>query len=107
MQTLTVMEDAKKDKILEALSDRYSRMILEATMNVPKTALEISSEYGIPISTVYRRLQMLHDGKLLGISGAINSEGKKFFMYKSKVKGVSTSFDGTKVEISIIPNIRA
>jgi hypothetical protein len=61
MQTLTVMEDAKKETILEAISDKYSRMILEATMDKPKTALEISSEYGVPISTVYRRLQALHD----------------------------------------------
>lgn len=99
------MEDEKKETILEAISDKYSRMILEATMNKPKTALEIRSEYGVPISTVYRRLQALHDAKLLGISGAISDDGKKFFMYKSKVRAVSTSFDGSKVEISVVPNI--
>jgi predicted transcriptional regulator len=98
------MEDARKDVILEAISDKYSRIILEATMNEPKTALEISAEYGIPISTVYRRLQSLHDAKLLGISGAISDDGKKFFMYKSKVKAISTSFDGSKVEVLVVPN---
>lgn len=105
MQTLAIMEDAKKETILEALSDKYSRVILEATMNAPKTALEISSEHGIPISTVYRRLQALHDAKLLGISGAISEDGKKFFMYKSRVRSVSTSFDGSRVEISVVPNV--
>jgi len=105
MQT-QIIEDTKKDKILEAISDRYSRIILEATMSKPKTAIEISKEYDIPISTVYRRLQTLHDGNLLGISGAISDEGKKFFMYKSKVREVLTSFDGSTVQISVIPNVQ-
>lgn len=56
MQTLAIMDESKKESILEAVSDRYSRIILEATMSKPKTALEISTEYGVPISTVYRRL---------------------------------------------------
>jgi predicted transcriptional regulator len=105
MQTLAIMDESKKESILEAVSDRYSRIILEATMSKPKTALEISTEYGIPISTVYRRLQALHDAHIVGISGSISADGKKYFMYKSKLRSVSTSFDGNKIEISIIPNV--
>ncbi len=101
---LSIEEELKKDAILSAVSDRYSRTILEATMSKPKTALEISEEYKIPISTVYRRLQDLYDTKLLGISGSISDEGKKFFMYKSKVKGISTSFDGCAISVSITVN---
>lgn len=82
------------------MSDRYSRTILKATLNKPKTALEISAEYQIPISTVYRRLQNLHDAKLLRIS----DDGKKFFMYQSKVMGISTVFDGSKIQVSVTPN---
>jgi predicted transcriptional regulator len=104
MQTLSIQEAEKKDTILGAISDKYSRIILEATMNVPKTALEISTEYNIPISTTYRRLQVLHDAKLLAISGSISDDGKKFFMYKSKVKQVSTSFQNGIIDVSIIPN---
>ena len=101
---ITIQEEEKKDTILEAVSDRYSRVILEATLDKPKTALEISAEYKIPISTVYRRLQDLHDAKLLGISGSISDDGKKFFMYKSRIRGISTVFDGTKIDVVIIPN---
>jgi predicted transcriptional regulator len=104
MQTLSIQEAQKKDTILEAISDRYSRIILEATMNAPKTALEISTEYNIPISTTYRRLQVLHDAKLLIISGSISDDGKKFFMYKSKVKQILTSFQNGIIDVSIIPN---
>lgn len=104
MQTLAILEDAKKDAILEAVSDRYSRIILETTMVKPKTALEISIEHQIPISTVYRRLQALYDNKLLTISGSISDEGKKFFMYKSKIRQIMTSFNNGAVSVMVIPN---
>ena len=108
MQTLIsgqkIDEDSQKDAILEVMSDKYCRTILEHTMEKPKSAMEISAETKIPISTVYRRLQTLHDNKLLKISGSISDDGKKYFLYKSKVKGISSIFNGSYVEVEIIPN---
>ena len=108
MQTLVqgrkIEEDIQKDAILGIISDKYCRAILEATMDKPKSAMEISAESKIPISTVYRRLQSLHDNKLLRISGSISDDGKKYFLYRSKVKAISSSFKGGFVEIEVIPN---
>ena len=108
MQTLLegrkIEEDDRKEAILGMISDKYCREILEATMGKPKSAMEISSQRKIPISTVYRRLQTLHDNKLLGISGTISSDGKKYFLYKSKAKAISTSFNSGTIEIQIVPN---
>jgi len=97
-------DDLRKDTILEVVSDKYCRAILENTMEKPKSAIEISAETKIPISTVYRRLQTLHDNKLLGISGSISADGKKYFLYKSKVKAIATSFNGSNIEIEVVPN---
>ena len=99
-----VEEDTRKDAILEVMSDKYCRAILENTMEKPKSAMEISAETKIPISTVYRRLQTLHDNKLLGITGSISDDGKKYFLYKSKVKAIASTFSGNFVEIEIVPN---
>lgn len=98
------VDEENKDAILEIISDRYCRAILDTTMDKPKSAMEISAESKIPISTVYRRLQTLHDTKLLGISGSISDDGKKYFLYRSKVKAISSSFKGGFVEIEVIPN---
>lgn len=76
-------------------------------MDKPKSAMEISSDAKIPISTVYRRLQTLHDNKLLGISGSISDDGKKYFLYRSKVKAISTTYNGGFVEIQVVPNLIA
>lgn len=99
-----VEDDSMKDAILEVMSDKYCRAIIENTMEKPKSAMEISAETKIPISTVYRRLQTLHDNKLLGISGSISDDGKKYFLYKSRVKAIATSFNGSNIEIEIVPN---
>ena len=99
-----IEEDERKDAILGILSDKYCRAILETTMDIPKSAMEISAESKIPISTVYRRLQSLHDNKLLGISGSISDDGKKYFLYRSKVKAIASSFKGGFIEIEIVPN---
>lgn len=108
MQTIVsgrkIEEESKKDSILEVMADKYCRAILENTMEKPKSAMEISAETKIPISTIYRRLQTLHDNKLLGISGSISDDGKKYFLYKSKVKGIQTAFNGSYVEIEVVLN---
>ena len=100
-----IEESTTKEALLEILADRYSRVILESTIEMPKSAIELSTECGIPISTAYRRVQMLHDHKLLGISGSISQDGKKYFLYKSKVKSIMTCFSNGSLEIEIVPNL--
>jgi len=99
-----VQEEVTKDVMLRILADKYSRAILDATMDSPKSAIDLSAECKIPISTAYRRVQELHDNKLLGISGSINDDGKKYFLYKSKVKSITACFNRNSLYIEIVPN---
>lgn len=99
------IDEDEKGAILGIISDKYCRAIFESTMSVPKSAIEIATECKIPISTVYRRLQLLHDNKLLSISGSITLEGKKHFMYKSKVKAMVSTFNAGNLEVQIVPNL--
>ena len=109
MQTLLqkrkIEDGERKDAFLGILADKYCRAIIETTMEKPKSAMEIAADAKIPISTVYRRLQILHDNKVVAISGMISDDGKKFFLYKSKVRSVSASYTGNYVEIQVVPNI--
>jgi len=104
-KTRKIEDDQKKEAILGIVSDRYCRQILFSTIDRPKSVMEISYENKIPISTVYRRIQTLHDNKLVKVSGLISSDGKKYFLYKSKVKAILSSYDGNQIEIQVIPNI--
>jgi len=104
IQTKKIIDDDKKQVILEILADKYCKQILNNTLEKPKSAIEISHEKKIPISTVYRRLQTLYDAKLLAISGSINDDGKKYFLYKSRVKSISLNCDLEVTTIEIVPN---
>ena len=105
IQTRTVTDDERKQVILEILADKYCKQILHNTLDNPKSAMEISGEKKIPISTVYRRLQTLYDAKLLAISGSINQDGKKYFLYKSKVKSILIHCNLQVTSIEILPNL--
>jgi len=100
----TIYDEQRKSKILEMISDEYCRKILSITMKEHKSVNEISKETKIPISTTYRRVQRLHNEKLMRISGIINEDGKKSFLYKSKIKSIYAFFNGDFIEIEIIPN---
>ena len=95
-------EHENTDKILGAISDRYSRKILEMS-NVPLTARQLSVQCGIPISTTYRRLHVLQSSKLIAVSCEISLEGKKMFFYKSNVK-LAVSYSGGAVGVTITSN---
>jgi len=104
-KTRRIEDEQRKEAILNIISDKYCRQILNSTMDRPKSAMELSSESKIPISTVYRRIQTLHDNKLVGVTGLISAEGKKYFLYKSKVKAITSSCNGNEIEIQVVPNI--
>ena len=107
MQTTTqlkIEEPERKEFFLEVISDKYCRFILEAIMETPKSAIEVSREKIIPLSTVYRRIQQLHDLKMIRTSGVITEEGKRLFLYKSKIKEVNTSFSNGKLDVEVVFN---
>lgn len=99
--TTKIYEDPVKEQFLKIFADKYARQILQATTNSPQSATEISHLTGIPISTVYRRLQPMIDCKILQVSGSISEEGKKFFMYKSLAEKISTNFDNGNLQIEV------
>ena len=99
-----IEESSKNDTLLSILADRYCRAIIDATKDKPKSAVELNNETKIPISTIYRRLQMLHDNKLVHTSGMITGEGKKLFLYKSKIQGIVSIFENGQIDIKLILN---
>ncbi len=102
---MRLQDEAAKDKVLKALADEYSRIIILSTIQKAKSAVELSSEKNLPISTVYRRLHELEEAKLVAIERSmITEDGKKFDLYRSTVASVSVSFNPGSTEVEIVPN---
>ena len=99
-----INEEQSKSNLLSIVSDKYCRTILNSILDKPKSAMEIASESKTPISTVYRRIQTLYDNKLVQASGMITDDGKKLFLYKSKIKGINSRYHDGVIEVELIPN---
>ena len=104
VQTKKITEEERKQVILESLADKYCKLILKNTLDKPKSAMIIAQEEKIPLSTVYRKLQKLHNGKLLAISGSINRDGKKYFLYMSKIREINIHWDVIETKIDCVLN---
>jgi len=103
--TTTLIDDHERQQVfLQIISDQFSVRIISAIIPEAKTAVQIGKETNIPISTVYRRLQLLQENKMVKVSGGINKVGK-FFVYQSKIREISTFFDGKSMKIYVTPNI--
>ena len=100
----TIIDDDRKQIYIRMVSDRFSIKIITSIINNSKTAVEISKETSIPISTVYRRIKFLQENKLIKVSGGINKNGK-FFVYQSKIKEVEITFNGRSIRVSVTPNL--
>jgi len=101
----SIDSDAQKKDLLNVLADDYSRNILNHIIKTPKSGVQLSNETGIPGSTVYRKISRMADLKLLKITGIISPEGKKIFLYQSKIKSVYTKFESGFIDMEIIPNV--
>ena len=99
-----IKDDTRKQIYLQILSDQFCMGIVSSIIETPKTAVEIAKLTSIPISTVYRRLQFLQEHKMLKTSGGLNKDGK-YFVYQSKLKTISSFFDGVDIWVSATPNL--
>lgn len=91
--------------ILKALSDEYSRNILNFTIEKPKSVVDIVKECSVPMTTAYRRVNDLTEHKLLKITGSIVTEdGKKYFLYQSRLKAIYVVFGLEALDVQIVDN---
>ncbi len=72
------------------IADEYAAKILVSAFYKPRTAIEMSRLYGIPIAACYRRIRMLENcGLLRCVERKLTSEGKRISVYQSMLKGAT------------------
>lgn len=101
LREIVIDEDDQKQKALQVFSDTYTRIILSAIMENPKSALQISEETQIPLTTIYRKVHHLLEENMIRISGQIAENGKKNFLYKSKLKSFHVTFSKDRFAILV------
>jgi DNA-binding transcriptional ArsR family regulator len=90
--------------VLEVLTSPTSRTILEALCDQPMSASELSEEFDIPRSTVYRKLDDLVDVRLVERAERLRGDGhheSTYFRNEDMVLGVVA--DRHSVELRELP----
>ncbi|MDS0473818.1 helix-turn-helix domain-containing protein [Natrinema sp. 1APR25-10V2] len=87
--------------VLAALDDDACRSILEATSEESLTATELSERCDIPMSTAYRKVEMLTEAELVEEQVRINTSGKHATEYRKNFDDVLVSVAGGGLEIEM------
>ena len=93
LQQGRILDGKTTEEIFKIICNEQAMKILQSTIDVPKSAWEISGKCEIPLTQVYRWIRRLHKFGFVRISGDTNSSGKKFFMYQSKINSIKVSLN--------------
>ena len=105
---MLVSEDDQKKAVIRALLDDQSRRILESTMLVPKSVVDITREHRIPITSAYRKVKELKEFGLLKVDRIVlTDDGKKFELVRSAIRSASVQFGKGVLDVDIIANVEA
>ena len=87
----TVTDAEEVQSLLDVLQDPACRDILEATSDEALSANEISETCDLPLSTAYRKLELLTEADMLVERTRIRRSGKHTSEYGRVVEGVVVS----------------
>jgi predicted transcriptional regulator len=88
------------------LADAESRAILFSMIKKGKTAAELSEKHKIPLSSVYKKISDLQELTLIKVdSWQISEKGRKFKVYKSRIKNAEITIKKPEPVLILTPNI--
>lgn len=93
------------DVVAESLADPYARRVLAVCVKQARAVKDIAHETGLALPTAYRHVNRLVEVALLIIErSAMTSDGKKYDLYRSRVKSARIEMDAGGERVSWEPN---
>lgn len=86
------------------LGDRVSFVIIYSTIKDAKTAIEISRESDVPLSSVYRKVRKLERLGIIQSRVSTDANGKKIAYYTCRVKALRMSINGDGARLWVRTN---
>ncbi|MGA3107963.1 MAG: transcriptional regulator [Candidatus Bathyarchaeia archaeon] len=98
----------RKKALIRALLDDYSRSILESTMVVSKSVIDITREQKIPMTSAYRKVKELKEFGMLKVERIVLTEdGKKYEMLRSTIRSANVIFEKDSLVVDVASNVEA
>lgn len=92
-------------RVIEVLADAESRAILFSTIRRGSTAADLSGRLGIPLSSVYKKLDDLERLALIRVEKSmISDKGRRYRVYKSRISRAEISIKRPEPALVLTPN---
>lgn len=106
---MRIIESAKRaltpEVVAEALADPYARRVLVVCVRKARAVKDVSHETGLPLPTTYRQVNKLMEMGLMVVErSALTPDGKKYDLYRSRVRTARIEMDGAGERVSWEPN---
>lgn len=86
--------------VAAALSEEYARRVLSVCIKKAKSVREIELETQIPQATLYRHVTQLTEQGLLYVErSALTGDGKRYELYRSRIRSGRIEVDSAGVRI--------
>lgn len=87
--------------VAESLADPYARRVLISCVKQARAVKDIAQDTGLALPTAYRHVNRLEEMGLLIIErSAMTPDGKKYDLYRSRVKSARIEMDATGERIT-------
>lgn len=92
-ETVDNQTDVSGEELLELLGDSYTRCVLNAVIESPKSGSDIVEATDVSKATVYRRLETLCEAGLVESRTVFDPDGHHHEEFEAAIDGVSVDFE--------------
>jgi len=96
-----VDDDRRVEDVLDTIGDNYARQILAAISREPRPAKELAEACDISLPTVYRRLELLEEQKLVASHTAVDDDGNEYRRYECNFESTVISLEDDEYDVRI------
>lgn len=93
------------EKVAESLADPYARRVLAVCVKQARAVKDIAQETELALPTAYRHVNRLTEAGLLIVErSAMTPDGKKYDLYRSRVRSARIEMDAAGERVTWEPN---
>lgn len=98
---MTTGASGRSADLLQVFADEYSREILLAADEEPRTAKDLSQICDASLTTVYRRLSTLQERDLVTVHSTIGSGGEHKQLFETTIESFHVTISDGELDLSV------
>jgi len=98
---MTNGDDSQPATLFQLFADEYSREILLAADEEPRTAKELGQRCDASLATIYRRISKLQEHGLVRVHSTIGSGGEHKQLFETTIETLHVAIADGELELSV------